>query len=34
MVLAALTAAAMTVVVLRLKRSVSADRPVEASVGA
>ena len=34
MVLAALTAAAMTVVVLRLKRLVSADRPVEASVGA
>lgn len=34
MVLAALTAAAMTVVVLRLKRTVSADRPVEASVGA
>lgn len=34
MVLAALTAAAMTVVVLRLKRPVSADRPVEASVGA
>lgn len=32
MVLAALTAAAMTVVVLRLKRPVSADRPVEASV--
>lgn len=34
MVLAALTAAAMTVVVLRLKRPVSADRPVEASVTA
>ena len=34
MVLAALTAAAMTVVVLRLKRPVPADRPVEASVGA
>jgi cytochrome c oxidase assembly protein subunit 15 len=34
MVLAALTAATMTVVVLRLKRPVSADRPVEASVGA
>lgn len=34
MVLAALTAAAMTVVVLRLKRPVSAKRPVEASVGA
>lgn len=34
MVLAALTAAAMTVVVLRLKRPVSANRPVEASVGA
>lgn len=34
MVLAALTAAAMTVVVLRLKRPVTADRPVEASVGA
>lgn len=34
MVLAALTAAAMTVVVLRLRRPVSADRPVEASVGA
>jgi cytochrome c oxidase assembly protein subunit 15 len=33
MVLAAFTAAAMTVVVLRLKRPVSADRPVEASVG-
>lgn len=34
MVLAALTAAAMTVVVLRLKRPVTADRPVEASVAA
>jgi cytochrome c oxidase assembly protein subunit 15 len=34
MVLAALTAATMTVVVLRLKRPVPADRPVEASVGA
>ena len=34
MVLAALTAATMIVVVLRLKRPVSADRPVEASVGA
>jgi heme a synthase len=34
MVLAALTAAAMTVVVLRLRRPVSANRPVEASVGA
>ncbi|TYL50835.1 COX15/CtaA family protein [Agromyces mariniharenae] len=34
MVLAALTAAAMTVVVLRLKRTAPADRPVEASVGA
>lgn len=34
MVLAALTAAAMTVLVLRLKRPVSANRPVEASVGA
>ncbi len=34
MVLAALTAAAMTIVVLRLKRPVTADRPVEASVGA
>lgn len=34
MVLAALTAAAMTVVVLRLERPVSANRPVEASVGA
>lgn len=34
MVLAALTAAAMTVVVLRLKRPVSANRRVEASVGA
>lgn len=34
MVLAALTAAAMTVVVLRLKRPAFADRPVEASVGA
>jgi heme a synthase len=34
MVLAALTAATMTVVVLRLKGAVSADRPVEASVGA
>lgn len=34
MVLAALTAAAMTVVVLRLKHPVTADRPVEASVGA
>jgi len=34
MVLAALTASTMTVVVLRLKRPVSADRPVEASVGA
>lgn len=34
MVLAALTAAAMTVVVLRLKRPVAAERLVEASVGA
>ena len=34
MVLAALAAAAMTLVVLRLKRPVTADRPVEASVGA
>ncbi|WP_448810103.1 COX15/CtaA family protein [Agromyces bauzanensis] len=34
MVLAALTAAAMTVVVLCLKRPVAAHRPVEASVGA
>jgi len=34
MVLAALTAATMTVVVLRLKRPVPADRPVEASVDA
>ena len=34
MVLAALTAATMTVVVLRLKRPVPAERPVEASVGA
>lgn len=34
MVLASLTAAAMTVVVLRLKRPVAAERPVEASVGA
>ena len=34
MVLAALTVATMTVVVLRLKRPVPADRPVEASVGA
>ncbi len=34
MVLAALTAAAMTLVVLRLKRPVTADRPVAASVGA
>ena len=31
MVLAALTAAAMTLVILRLKRPVHADRPVEAS---
>ena len=34
MVLAALMAATMTVVVLRLKRPVGAQRPVEASVGA
>ena len=34
MVLAALSAAVMTVVVLRLKRPVTADRPVAASVGA
>jgi cytochrome c oxidase assembly protein subunit 15 len=34
MVLAALTAATMTVVVLQLKRPVAAHRPVEASVGA
>jgi cytochrome c oxidase assembly protein subunit 15 len=34
MVLAALTAAAMTIVVLRLKRAVTADRPVAVPVGA